>query len=126
LQWLQIVATVLYVVGLLSCGGLVWKLLDGGMPKPRAVQAGLSLALAALLVGLLLAAQIVTSLDLWRLSAVYAPYFALAAWSLYFSLLLQRGSEPPRAAVLALIWTVPSLALTPLAIGILEFLLPPR
>jgi hypothetical protein len=126
LQWLQVVATVLYVVGLLGCGVLVWKLLDGGMPNARAVQAGMSLALAALLIGLILAAQIVTSPDLWLLSAVYAPYFALAAWSLYFSLILQRGAEPPRAALRALIWTVPSLVLTPLAVGILEFLLPPR
>ena len=125
MHWLQIVAIVLYVAGLIGCGALIWRLLDGEYPKPRAIQAGMALAPAALLVGLLLAAQVVPGSGLWQLSSVYAPYFAVAAWSLYFSLLLQRGGESRQAAVRAALWTVPSLLLTPLAIGILEFLLPP-
>ncbi|MDR3686596.1 MAG: hypothetical protein P4L93_06550 [Coriobacteriia bacterium] len=126
MHWLQLFATVLYVAGLIGCGVLVWRLLEGGYPKPRAIQAGFALAPAALLVGLLLAAQVVPSSNLWMLTAVYAPYFAFSAWALYFSLFLQRGAEPSRAALRAVLWTVPSLLLTPLAIGILEFLLPPR
>ena len=126
MHWLQAVSTVLYVVGLVGCGVLVWRLLDAGFSKPRAIQAGFAFAPAALLVGLILAAQVVTSANIWVLSAVYAPYFAFAAWALYFSLLLQRGRESRPAALLAALWTVPSLLLTPLAIGILEFLLPPR
>ena len=126
MHWLQVVATFLYIAGLIGCGVLVWRLLDGGYPRPRAIQAGFALAPAALVVGMILAAQVAPGSDLWRLSAVYAPYFAVAVWALYFSLLLQRGGESRQVALRAALWTVPSLVLSPLAIGILEFLLPPR
>ena len=126
MHWLQVVATVVYVAGLIGCGVLVWRLLNGGYPPSRAIQAGYALAPAALLVGLILAAQVVPGSGPWQLSAVYAPYFAVAAWALYFSLLLQRGGELRQAAVRAALITLPSVLLTPLAIGILEFLLPPR
>ena len=119
MHWLQLFATVLYVAGLIGCGALVWRLLEGGYPKPRAIQAGFALAPAALLVGLLRRPGR-AELQLVDAHGGLRSLFCVRGVGLYFSLFLQRGAEPSRAALRALLWTVPSLVLTPLAIGSLS------
>lgn len=126
MHWLQIVVTVLYVAGLMGCSFLVRGLVAGDFDTAQAIQGGFALSPAALLIGFILASLVSPSSNLGILVVLYAPYFAFAAWSLYFSLLLRRGRERPDAAARALVWTLPSILLTPLGIGLLSFLLPPR
>jgi len=126
MNWLQIVVAILYAAGLFGCAMLVRGLVAGDFDTQQAIQGGLALSPAALLIGFFLASFAAPTPDSLIAVALYAPYFAFAAWSLYFALLLRRGRERPDAAVRALVWTLPSVLLTPLGIGLLSFLLPPR
>jgi mannose/fructose/N-acetylgalactosamine-specific phosphotransferase system component IIC len=126
LHWLQVGATILYAAGLIACCVLAWALVIGRFGKAQAVQGAMALAPAALLAGLLLASEVVPTSGPLIILAVYLPFFALGAWFLYFSQLVARGRELREAGMRAFLWTIPSLLLSPLALGLLYFLLPPR
>jgi hypothetical protein len=125
LHWLQVVALVFYVAGLIACALLVWGLMAGRFGKAQAVQGGMAVAPAGLLVGLVLASQVVPNSGPTTILLAYLPYFAFSAWFLYFAQLVARGRELPEAGMRALLWTFPSLLLSPLALGLLYFLIPP-
>jgi hypothetical protein len=125
-HWFQVIATILYAVGLVGCAGLAWLSMTGRFARAQAVQGSMAVALAAFVVGLILASQIVPVADLTRVLVVYLPYFFVAAWFLYFAQLLARDWDLRKAGIRALLLAMPTLLLSPLALGFLFVLVPPR
>jgi hypothetical protein len=123
-NWLSVVAWTGYAVGLGLSLWMVFAILSGRFEIGQVAQGGVTLAVACALVGFFLAYWATPDFNPFVMLGLYLPYFAVAAWSFHLSRLLAAGQEFDSSVRRALLLTIPSLLLAPLALGLLMFVLP--
>jgi len=124
--WLELPQLIVYVVGLLACSMLAWRLMTGRFDTKRTRQVGWALCPGALFAGALITSVAIPDWNPIAILWLFLPYYAFSAWALYFSLLIGRGREPWTAGRRALLWTVPSLLLVPFVVAAAVLLLAAR
>lgn len=123
MAWLQLPQLIVYGVGVIGCSLLAWRLMTGRFSASRTRQVGWGLVSGALFGGLLITSVVIPDWNPIAFLWLFLPYYAFAAWALFFSLLLDRGRDPWSAGRRALVWTVPSLLLVPLVLALAILLL---
>ncbi|MDR3686599.1 MAG: hypothetical protein P4L93_06565 [Coriobacteriia bacterium] len=123
MAWLPLPQLIVYVVGLLGCSMVAWRLMTGWFDADSTRQVGWALCPGALIGGLLITSLAIPDWNPIAILWLFLPYYAFAAWALFFSLLVRRGREPWIAGRRALVWTVPSLLLVPFVVAALVLLL---
>ena len=116
MNWLAVAAAIAYVVGMVACAVAIRRLVTGSWTPGAARQASWALCSAALIAGVLLASVAGADRNPVTILIRFVPYFAISAWSLHLSILLQRGIERVSAARRAVILALPTLLLAPLVL----------
>ena len=126
MAWLELPQLIVYVVGLLGCSMIAWRLMTGRFGADQTRRVGWVLCPGALLAGVLITSVAIPDWNPIAILWLFLPYYAFAAWALFFSLLVDRGREPWFAGRRALLWTIPSLLLVPFVVAAAILLLSAR
>jgi hypothetical protein len=122
LVWLELPQLVVYLAGLLGCSVVAWRLMMGRFADDLGRRVAWALVPGASIGGLAMASLTTPDWNPIAILWLFLPYFAFAMWALYFSVFVRKGGGVWSAGRRALLWTVPSLLLAPLAIALVVLL----
>lgn len=113
--WFSIAIASAAVLSCVTAGIVVAVMLvRGGWGPSRTVQVSWLLAVAAAVVGGVLAVMVTPDWNPFSMVLVFAPFWSLTVWSAAFARDFSRGVPARRAAVRACWLAVPSIVLAPL------------